>query len=59
MNLALPWSGLDHWPRLAQAEQDWACEGKLVLAQPDPDLAGRDLDLALSWSGPDMVGPRM
>ena len=53
MNLALPWSDL--LSQLAQVEQDWACQGKLALAQPDPDLSGRDLVLALSGSGPGMV----
>ena len=59
MNLALARSGLDHCLQLAQADQDWACQGKLALAQPNPDLAGRDLVLAMSGSGPGMVGPRM
>ena len=59
MNLTLPRSGLDHWLQLTQADQDWACQGKLAFAQPDPDLAGRDLVLALSGSGHSMVEPRM
>ena len=58
MSLALPWSDLDHWPHLAQADQDWAgLPGKARSCfQPDPDLAGRYLVLALSGSGPGMVG---
>ena len=56
MSLALPWSDLDHVSQLAQADQDWACQGKLALAQPGPDLAGRGLDLALSSSGPACLG---
>ena len=59
IDLALPWSGLDYWPQLAQADQDWACQGKLTLAHPDPDLSGRDLVLVLSGSGSGMVRPQM
>ena len=61
MNLALPWSGLDYWSQMAQADHDWACQcqGKLAVSHTDLDLAGRDLVLALSVFGPDMVGPRM
>ena len=32
MSLALPWSDLDYWPYLAQADQDWTCQGKIALA---------------------------
>ena len=56
MNLALLWSDLAHWPQLAQADQDWACKGRLAFTQPDPDLAGRDLVLALFGSGPAWLG---
>ena len=56
MNLALPWSGNDHWPLLAHADQNWVCQCKLALAQPDPNLVGHYLVLALSGSDPGMVG---
>ena len=59
MNLALPSSGLDHWPQLTQADQDWVRQDKLALAPPNSDLAERELVLALSGSGPGMVGPRI
>ena len=62
VSLALPWSDLDHWHQLAQTNQDWACQGKLAHAQPDPGLAGATWSwlypgLTPAWLGLDLAGP--
>ena len=62
MSLALPWLDLDHWPHLAQADQDWACQGKsflpsLTLTWPDVTWSWLYPGLAPTWLGPECDGP--